>query len=212
MKRAFCVVISFFIGTLTISSSLLPMLSDTTSDAREAETGVVSGAAYYVFDGADAHDPLGGIPVNCEYVSFYTFDGNLIERRLCNRNVRLLDRMLDQNAAKPQPDSAVIKYRPTPDLGFGTPPEATNWFIIFYDKHGNRIKSYRYDVDNNTILVHYEGLLLKFSTEETNAGIIDRDFPLDLRCCKPIQKELKETEKQAQHDRHEHMVVECVLM
>lgn len=112
------------------------------------------GASYKVIEGKK-DSITGGIPTDSKYATYFTYDGQEVGK-LDNpvQNMNKLDQMLDPKAPKPQPTTYAIKYWPAIQLGFGMTKGAPGYFIVFSDKHGNTIESYRYDTNSQKISVY----------------------------------------------------------
>jgi len=147
---------------------------------------IIPDASYCVYDRTD--EILGSFPAQSEYVTFYTCDGTCIERFDDRESLRYAARMLDKNTPKPQPVRYKIKYWPGIEIGFGAIKGKPGWFIVFYDRNGKRINSYRYDKEKQEIACIFDcsderTIMTKWETfvfDEKNPQVINSRFPLDL--------------------------------
>jgi|SRR5579871_6375536 len=64
-------------------------------------------------------------------------------------------RKLDPKAPKPRAATYKIQYWSAIKVGFGMTKGKPGDFIVFYDKHGNRLKSFRYDQKRKGIITAY---------------------------------------------------------
>jgi hypothetical protein len=135
--------------------SLLILSSFSAMFAVEVDRTVIPNASYYIYEGAP--DIIAGvIPCAHKYAHFYTATGDLlqtVEHNLCAMKAKL-----DPNAPKPQPVKYAVKYWPAFSLGVGKGTKGMpGEFIVFYDKHGNQIDSYRYDKEAQKVFLYEDG-------------------------------------------------------
>lgn len=176
-----------------IIASLLLATSAIICAKEKIDASIIPSASYLVvdFEGKSSNFeifpgyPGGRYPV---YVNFYTYNGNHITEITYQWpylfNPTKIETKLDKNSPKPQPTTYALKYW---DGNLkGTP----GYFIIFYDKNGNAINSYRckityycpdeirpiYEIDYSNCLGPKK--TCDFQTPEDLRKITD--FPLDL--------------------------------
>lgn len=166
--------------TVTDNNEINNNNDDSPSDAKNLlDDSVIVGASYNVYEGDNG--VVGGISGRSQNVSFYTFDGELLQTIKHDFRFPVIERKLDKNAPKPQPMAFAVVHWNAIDLGLGFKKGVPGYFIIFYDKNGNKIHSYRYDLALNTITVFNNNnttSYYKFEKEQTL-----KDFPLDLSIC-----------------------------
>jgi len=171
----------------------LSVFAEQNAFSEQVESEVVKGASYAVCDGAFITGCM-GTPCSGKFVSFFTYDGNLLVKKeieghsCCNTKRKF---KLDPLAPKPQPVSYQIKYWPgiivriegLSRLWFGRNivKGVPGDFIIFCDKHGNRIKSYRFDKNTQQISIFEHGTKQQYSLRELK---LLKDFSLDLSMLK----------------------------
>lgn len=106
----------------------------------EDNNTIIPDASYVIYEGAStAHM---GIPTTSKTATFYTFNGNAIKTIEHYFRFPLIQKLLDSQAPKPQPTDYQIRYWPAIQIGFGT-KGIPGFFIDFFDKNKNRIKSLR---------------------------------------------------------------------
>ena len=86
---------------------------------------------------------------------YYTFDGELVDRSTDDHDIWHEEAKLDSCAPKPQPVRSKIQYWEAIGVGLGMTKGVPGWFILFFDKNGNKIDSYRYDMDKKQIITCY---------------------------------------------------------
>lgn len=136
---------------ILINLFLLSSLSAFAMEREENDT-VIPDAAYLIYDGAEHAVPTGAIPGRAEFATFYSATGDTL-RTVSREECDLFEvgKRLDPHAPKPQPATYAIKYWPAFQIGFGLTKGAPGYFIVFRDRHGNHVKSYRYDQNARTI-------------------------------------------------------------
>jgi hypothetical protein len=151
---------------------------------------VIPNSSYLIYENSDNNPPGGSIPGSSINVSFYTYDGNVIDT--IQHHFSSMSSRLDPVAAKPQPTTFAIKewagaYLAWLSFIFGMREGTPGTFVCFYDKNGNMIKCYRYDRDTQHLfLVGIEGYYPHLESSSTivfdpaNPSSIPADFPLDL--------------------------------
>jgi hypothetical protein len=128
-----------------ISTMTLCIIMHTSSYGMETKVdpSVIPNASYLIYEGAA--DIVGGIPTSSRLVTFYTCDGTPLQQMNHQFKFPVMTRKLDQSAPKPRPTTYTLAYWPAIQIGFGMTKGKPGDFIIFYDQHGNRIESFRYD-------------------------------------------------------------------
>jgi len=168
---------------------------------QKDEDKIISNASYCIFEGDNPKDIIGGIPGSSKTVTFYTFNGDKIKTIEHNFHFPLMRGKLDPKAPKPQPVSCMLRFWPAIELDFGMTKGVPGWFIIFYDKNGNRIESYRYyyDIQKNVISVMDKDYLF----DKSNPQLIAEDFPLDLSKIREVKINMDEYKKIMQEQEQE---------
>lgn len=167
-------VFGLFLTSFFANNYVFPMQEDISQQGN-----VLEGASYFIYEGADPEDIIGINSATSHWVTFYTCDGEEVEKIKNVREATLFTR-LDPNAPKPQPVTCKIRWWPAFTMPFGGTKGVPGWFICFYDKNGNQIDSYQYDIDAYEINVYRDDMIIKFEYDESSPQSIDEDFPLDL--------------------------------
>lgn len=164
--------IKFMIALLAVVTNLSVMAS--------LDESVISQASYMVYD--DAND-LGWMSSSGGFVTFYTAQGDYIEKVEHNFRFSSMKSKLDKSAPRPQPVAYKVKYWPAfpikgnPRVTKGVPGD----FIIFYDKNGNVIARYRFNKESRLFsITSSEGTIVEYSTDHFNDPEVMSTFPLDL--------------------------------
>lgn len=119
------------------------------------------------------------VPNESRYARFYSATGELLHTEEHHKAFRSMEAKLDPAAGKPQPANCRIQYWPAFPITFLGKVVATKGvprdFIVFYDKHENTIKSYRYN-QTQQVITSFDG------THHVDLAALDqvKDFPLDL--------------------------------
>ena len=160
-------ILSFAFLTTTIS---YPM--------EKVDNTVIPNSSYMIYEGQ--YGIISGVPNTSRNVTFYTCNGDPIATEEHYFRFRLMSRKLDPAAPKPQPIKYEIKYWPAVSCPDGMKKGVPGDFILFYDKNGNQIKSYRYDKTQNQITVFTEtgSNVYQFNSSEDPKALTN--FPLDL--------------------------------
>ena len=126
----------------------------------EIDASVVSGASYYVYEGAPKKESYiactsGGVSGDSKTVTFYTFDGNPLTTVEHNFRFPLVTAKLDPSASKPKPVSYKRIWWPAFQLGLGLTKGSPGYAVLFHDKNDNRfawerIPSADYDIRSTT--------------------------------------------------------------
>lgn len=128
---------------------------------------IIPNASYYIYDDGKKH------------VTFYTFDGDKIQTIEFNSKFESIINRLDPKAPKPQPVFYEIKQWKIMD-------NECVWCIVFYDKNGNTIASYRYDRKTHEIIIYTQNLMehelwpSTFKFNEENPRFMVQSFFVDL--------------------------------
>ncbi len=197
IRVAFLSSVSLIVGTAFRASAPAPVEIDEAVCIGETPgLGIVAGASYHIYQGAN--ESSHGIPMTSRHVTFYAYDGTPLAtyryRMGCFSSVEI---MLDPTAPKPQPATCVINYWPACELVFGMTKGVPGWFIVFYDRNGNKITRYRYDRDTHVITTGYSrtaGNTTFLLDEATPQALIDNAFPLDLRNLMSVVADTREYE------------------
>ena len=186
----------FLIISLMIFANLGTHHVDAAGAAPEAivpdAVEIIPNASYYVPVGENQESYSTNFPT--KNVAFYTFDGKLIQEVPHHSNFEQLKKMLDPHAPKPQPTSSKIRYWSNGQIKYlgitiGETGEA-GWYITFYDKHGNRIDTYRCS-DKGTTISKYTCIIDGFPFDKNNPNVIDEAFHLDLSALESVAVESK---------------------
>lgn len=141
---------------MLINLFLLCSASTLAMQPERSDLSIIPNATYFVCEGNEHAIPTGGIPSNARHATFYTATGDEIQKiSRSQADFFELKSKLDPQAPKPQPVTYAIKYWPAIQLGFGLTKGVPGYFIVFRDKHGNHIESYRYDTAAKKICVSY---------------------------------------------------------
>lgn len=117
------------------------------NSSNHTKRPIIEGASYYTIN--PPHKPLYSGWSNGDIISFYTHDGQLLMSSTDFSDING-NKRLDPQAPKPQVakyqicywDGIVVAKLPFSKGTLRYAPDGD--FIIFFDKHGNGIKSYRY--------------------------------------------------------------------
>ncbi len=140
----------YILSAMLIPAALSAMKQEKVDDS------VVPGAAYLVYEGTPK-DVLGGVPAHSQYVTFYSADGDALKTVAHGSQWPAMARKLDPNAPKPKPVKYAVSYWPGVTVGSGKTKGVPGDFIIFYDKHDNKVASYRYDRITKSVLLSKDG-------------------------------------------------------
>lgn len=152
--------------------------TSTAFSSIDVDDSVVPNSSYMIYEGVQGI--VGEVPATSRYVTFYTCNGDPIQKVEHHFCFSVMERKLDRLAPKPMPVAYQIKYWPAISIGFGLKEWALGDFIIFYDKNNNKIASYRYDSVHGQITVFIETHTITYNFDK----LVDRktwsDFPLNL--------------------------------
>ncbi len=140
------------------------------------EAAIIKNSSYYIIKTTEKNIRTGGTPMSKEanIATFYDADGNeLCKIKREEDNFFKLKDNLDPDAPKPKPVSYAIRYWPAISIGFGMRKGAPGYFIVFADKHGNHIKSYRYNERTKQITASWTPLHLVNIDRLTELNDID---------------------------------------
>jgi hypothetical protein len=157
---------------LLSNTIMLCVIVNLSSYAMETKVdpSVIPNASYLIYEGAA--DIVGGIPTSSRLVTFYTCDGTPLQQMNHQFKFPMMNRKLDQSAPKPRPTAYALTYWPAIQIGFGMTKGKPGDFIVFYDQHGNRIESFRYDgskpAGKDDLLKFSKTLDLSIITKELN--------------------------------------------
>lgn len=157
---------------------------------------IIPNASYFVYDGEESSILNGMLPLNSKGVTFYTACGDPIQKIEHHFRTSCMKEKLDPAAPKPQPTTYKIVYWsgcPVINLWpfFTATKGVPGYFIVFFDKNGNKIKSYRYNINKRKIRIMQEAgnefIIIKypFSSIENLRKL--NDFPLDLSIVKHVE-------------------------
>lgn len=152
MKKHLKVLVTLATVTLTPILADVPELEVEAS--QEQKSHIIEGASYYVH--AQSTE-FGQVFPETTFVTFYSPTGDVVKQLEGSYYEQFdqLNKMLDLKA-QPQPTSCAIKYWPGIRMGFGLKKGTPGYVILFYDQHGNTIKLFRFNKQNNTIIVSYK--------------------------------------------------------
>ncbi len=145
---------------------------------------IIPGASYLVYEDDDITDK---VSCNSQLVHFYSADGEHLVQVQHDNKFTKMKHLLDPNAPLPQPVTCAIKFWPGYEVGANTPISEPGYFMVFYDKHSNRIKSYRYDTKARQIILSQTG-------EQKNLCPIRQLKDLDLSLISDEQKSPRATD------------------
>lgn len=118
---------------------------------------IIANASYYAIQAMGENVFKKTSTSACDVI-FYTASGNELERRHCSyvNDLSMFRSNLDPDAPKPQPVSYGIESWPAIVIGLGLQSGTPGHFIVFKDKHGNRIAHYRYNDVTGKIRYRYK--------------------------------------------------------
>lgn len=162
---------------------------------EEATSPIIPGASYFIYVRTlhhEVHDIFG--PGLTSTVIFYSATGDELEKVEEDTNFYEMQSRLDPNAPKPQPTRFAVKYFDGHVFNVKIIVNKTSrlvcpaYFIVFYDKHGNVIKYYDYDVKTKKTHIFLEGELCSkplksiHEIEELDTSIVQESGsdPLDM--------------------------------
>ncbi len=179
-----------FMLSVTICMSVVCVAMD--NDKPE----YIPNASYFIYEGTEGERPevVMRVPTSSKHVTFYTFDGNKIKTTEYSiGQFEAVQKLLDPAAPKPQPAGYSIKYWEC-WVGFGY-KGVPGHFMIFHDKHGNQIESFRFEQGKTDI---------KFFCQRLDLSLLSFD---DVNKHYAYSQEI---EKQAK-ERHKSAGLGCVL-
>jgi len=115
---------------------------------------VIPGASYLVYEDDDI---TGKVSWESKLVHFYSADGEHLAQVQHDNKFTKMKQLLDPKAPLPQPVTCAIELWQGYEDGANTPASKPGFFMVFYDKHSNRIKSYRYDTETRQIILSQTG-------------------------------------------------------
>ena len=145
-----------------------------------AQVKPITNASYYIFKGEENRIPVSGVRFPyVEYATFYSADGDELKKVTHQEHdYRELDQLIDPSAPKPRPVKSEVKYWPGIPVGYGINKAVPGDFIIFSDKNGNYIRTFRYDKDNKKVMI-----------DEKLSLPVDQLASLDLSSCSAIPEQ-----------------------
>ncbi len=109
------------------------------------EAPIIPHASYLVYEDDDGVTER--VSRRSHLVDFYTANGDHLETIEHGGALASMKYLLDPNAPLPQPVKCGPSYWP------GDPRNPAGYFAVFYDKYGNRIKSYRFDLESRQLII-----------------------------------------------------------
>lgn len=114
---------------------------------------IIPNASYLVYECDDGITDK--VYRNSQLVHFYTAEGEHIQEVQHDNKFTKMKKRLDPRAPLPRPVKCAIKYwqgnEDNPNAGM------PGYFVIFYDKNKNRIKSCRFDPEARQIILAQNG-------------------------------------------------------
>jgi len=150
---------------------------------------IIKGASYFTYDGTEGNRILDSDYPDSKEITFYSYEGETLSS-FNKAEVSNPESALDTSAKKPQVHSCSIRYwKASQSFIPGRTNGIPGWFISFYDKNRNKIKSYRYDLKTQLISWGYQPIKNLLFNKEIPSDNIHSDFPLDLSQLKNIIQE-----------------------
>lgn len=158
---------------------------------QEKDADIIKGASYYIMKGYEK-DVLGHPLAPHDDITFYSALGDAVAYRSVGTFYRYPEVHLDPQTPKPCPVKYSIEWWPGIYAGYGMVSGAPGYFVVFKDKNGNFIKSYRYNCDTGKVMQWIAASDEPFDLRNEEVAISEiKDLDLSIIKREPAENEFR---------------------